>query len=356
MMYQAGLPLGIDVTFMDKASDVSCGSMKGFVEGDYRNYDDIMRFGKDRDVLTTEIEDVNLDALEDLVFEGKLVYPQSPVIRVMQDKSAQKEYFRGLRIPTASYRLVSKPGKLVDKDMKYPVVQKLLRGGYDGRGVHFIRSASDLKDQFSAPSLLEDLVSFKKELGIMGVRNIDGETRVFEPSELVFHEDVHLLDYQISPILDMDIRDACRDIVFRLMEKLRIVGVLAVEMFLTHDNKVLVNEMAARPHNCGHHTIDTCLTSQFEQHMRAICDLPLGKDKRLDKNFSIMVNLVGQKGYEEVMDATTSRKVMSMENTKVHLYGKGVRPNRKMGHITMIDDSMSSLMERKDRLFKLMGR
>ncbi len=227
-----------------------------------------------------------------------------------------------------------------------PAVNKLGREGYDGKGVRILRKEQDLPLAFDAPGLLEELIDFKKEIAVIAVRNVHGEITTYPAVEMVFHPEANLVEYLFSPAeisrevaLEADL--AAR----KITEELSLVGTLAVEMFVTKDDKVLVNEAAPRPHNSGHQTIEANCTSQYEQHLRAILDLPLGDTSSIQP--SAMINLLGSEGHAGLARYEGLEKVLNIHGVHVHLYGKKLtRPFRKMGHVTILDPDVDSLKKK----------
>jgi 5-(carboxyamino)imidazole ribonucleotide synthase len=344
MLIQAAIDFNIYIKIMDADPNAPCKPFAHeFVQGSLMDFDTVYAFGKNADVLTIEIEHVNVEALEKLQSEGVKVYPQPQVIRTIQDKRVQKQFYRQHGIPTADFVLIDDKNSLQDHHHFLPAFQKLGKSGYDGRGVQRLHSASDLHKAFSEPSVLEKAVDFEKEISVIVARNVSGEISVFPPVELVFHPVHHLVEYLFAPaqISELILAQA-NEIAIGVASKLQIVGLLAVEMFVTKTGEVLVNESAPRPHNSGHHTIKANATSQFEQHLRAILDLPLGSTDA--KTFAAMVNLLGEDKYNGDARYDGMDEVLAIEGVYVHLYGKKItKPFRKMGHVTIIDNNLEAL-------------
>src|SRR5690606_31157308 len=266
------------ISILDPDENAPCKALCDYFEiGALDDFDTVYNFGKRVDLLTIEIEKVNVDALEKLEEEGITVYPQARIIRLIQDKGLQKEFFKQNNIPTAAFQLISSKEDLQSAKFNLPYVQKLRKDGYDGRGVMKITKESDLQSAFEAPSLIEKLVDFEMEIGVIVARNENEEVKVFPCVEMEFNPEMNLVEYLISPsLLPHDIQQKAELLAIKIAEDLQIIGLLAVEMFLTKDGEILVNELAPRPHNSGHQSIEGNVTSQFAQHLRAIFNLPLG--------------------------------------------------------------------------------
>lgn len=351
MLIQSGIDFNISFKVLDPDAHAPCATIADFVQGKLKDFETVLAFGEDCDVLTIEIEHVNTDALKALEGKGKRVYPQPSVIELIQDKRRQKEFYAEAGIPTAPFILVENATDLRKKATRFPVVNKLAREGYDGRGVQILRTEADLDRAFDAQGLLESLIDFEKEIAVIVARSTTGEIATFPAVEMVFHPEQNLVEYLYSPadLHDTVVKEAAR-IARTVVEKLNMVGLLAVEMFVTKSGEVLVNEIAPRPHNSGHHTIEANVTSQYEQHLRAILGFPLG-DTSITQA-SAMVNLLGEPGYEGVARYEGFRDVLALPGVHVHLYGKQItKPFRKMGHVTIADANPAEL-KRKARLVK----
>lgn len=341
MLIQSAISYDVHVYVMDQSKSFPCGKIAHeFIEGDIKSYDDVLTFGKDKDVLTVEIEHVNVDALEELEKQGVKVYPQPRVLRLIQDKGLQKDFYRDNDIPTAPYHMINSKDELNNHLDKIPFIQKARTGGYDGKGVHSIDSVDDFKEAFDAPSLIEEKINFKKELSVLVARNANKEIMTFPVVECEFSEKLNLVEFLFSPAdISADIEKKATELAEDVINKLDMVGLLAVELFLTQDDELLVNEVAPRPHNSGHHTIECNTVSQFEQHLRAILNQPLGNTDIVIPG--VMVNLLG--GEEGVGPARYLGidKAMSMKGVYIHSYGKPeTKPHRKMGHVTITDVSL----------------
>lgn len=353
MMIQSAIDFNLNISILDPDPNSPCRSLvPHFQVGDLTDYDTVYAFGKACDLLTIEIENVNTEALKALQREGKKVFPQPEVIELIQDKRKQKVFYKANRIPTADFVLTENAEDVQAREGFLPAVNKLGRAGYDGRGVQIMRTAADLEQAFDQPGLLEKLVPFEKELSVVVAKNERGEVRTFPVVECSYHPTKNLVEFLFSPAeVDVEIEEKARKLAETVIEKLGMTGLLAVEMFLTADGEVLVNEVAPRTHNSGHQTIEGNITSQFEQHIRAIMNLPLGSTELTRP--SAMVNLLGEEGYTGQALYDGLEAVMQMDDVHVHLYGKKeTKPFRKMGHVTLGDQSVSALKEKAQAVKK----
>lgn len=344
MLIQSAIDFNLDVKILDPDANAPCKNLVAdFVHGKLTDYDTVLQFGQDCDVITIEIENVNITALKDLQKQGKKVYPQPEIVELIQDKRVQKQFYKDNGIPTAPFDIVEGRDQVKGFKDKLPFVNKLGREGYDGRGVEVIRTEADLGRAFDAPGLIEDLIDFKKEIAVIVARNESGEMTTFPVVELVFHPTANLVEYLFSPAeLSENLMDKAEDIAKEVIDKLGMTGLLAVEMFITQEDEILVNEVAPRTHNSGHHTIEANVTSQFEQHLRAILNMPLGSTEALIS--AAMVNLLGEDGHTGPAQYVGMDDVLKIEGTHIHLYGKKLtKPFRKMGHITITDHDIESL-------------
>ncbi len=347
MLIQAGMNFNLNISILDPDKDAPCKSLvKNFKVGSLSDFQTVYDFGKDGDVISIEIEHVNVDALEKLEKEGKKVFPQPSIIRTIQDKGLQKLFYQKNGIPTSEFRLTDSKSDLSKHTDLLPFFQKLRTGGYDGRGVQRIKSVDDFNKAFDQPSVLEKQVEIEKELSVIVARNESGEVKTFPAVELDFHPEANLVEYLFSPAeISNDVEAKAEEIATVVAEKLGIVGLLAVEMFLSRSGEILVNEIAPRVHNSGHHTIEGNVTSQFEQHLRAILNLPLGSTTI--KTPSVMVNLLGEPGYDGPAKYQGLDAVLKTDGVSVHLYGKKfTRPFRKMGHVTIVDKDLKTAKEK----------
>ncbi len=347
MLIQQAINYNVTVKVLDPDREAPCRKLcDEFVVGSLSDYETVYNFGKKVDLLTIEIEKVNVDALEQLEREGVTVYPQARVIRLIQDKGLQKQFFKENNIPTAEFQVISSAQQLAQSTIPFPYVQKLRRDGYDGKGVYKVVDESYLAGAFTEPSLIERWVDFEKEIAVIVARNEKGELATFPLVEMEFNPEANLVEFLISPsTLSFEIQQEAADIAKRIAESLKIVGLLAVEMFLDKSGKILVNELAPRPHNSGHQTIEGNIVSQFEQHLRAIFNQPLGNTESLSN--AIMINVLGEPGYEGPAVYQGIEKVLKSTGVYVHLYGKALtKPFRKMGHVTIVDNDREKAIEK----------
>jgi 5-(carboxyamino)imidazole ribonucleotide synthase len=346
MFIQAALDYNIHIRILDPDPEAPCKDIAAeFVTGALTDYDTVYTFGKSCDLITIEIENVNTDALKALEKEGIAVYPEPHIIELIKDKRTQKSFYEQHGIPTADFILVENREE-IEKYNRFPVVNKIGREGYDGRGVQVLRTADDLDKSFDAPGLLEELIDFEKEIAVIVARNSNGDLATFPVVEMVFHPTANLVEYLYSPAdIPDDVAERADEIAKKVITTLDMTGILAVEMFLTRDGQVVVNEVAPRPHNSGHQTIEGNITSQYEQHLRAIFNLPLGDTSTRSK--AAMVNLLGEEGHKGVAYYEGLDQVTSLKGIHVHLYGKRLtKPFRKMGHVTIEEDDMYLLKEK----------
>jgi 5-(carboxyamino)imidazole ribonucleotide synthase len=321
-----------------------------FQQGSFKDFDTVMAFAKEADVITIEIEHVNVDALEKLEKQGKKVYPQPEVIRIVQDKGLQKEFYKSNGIPTADFVLLKDESELPQHSGFLPAFQKARTGGYDGGGVKGMFSEADFRDALKGPCLLEKAVDYQLEISVIVARNAAGETACHPAVEMVVHPEKNLLDFLASPArIPGEAAEKARRIAMDVAERINIVGILAVEMFLTKDGDVLVNEIAPRPHNSGHQTIEANITSQYEQLLRAILGLPLGSTDSIYP--SVMINLLGEPGYDGPARYAGLEDALRIPGVYVHLYGKKfTRPFRKMGHVTVTGKDWDTVLEKANEV------
>jgi 5-(carboxyamino)imidazole ribonucleotide synthase len=350
MLFLAGANLALKIYIMDESNETPAGLIcRNYSIGDFTDYDDTLSFGEKMDIITIEIEKINVDALKTLEQQGKSVFPQAHIIELIQDKGLQKDFYRDHNFLSSSYKKYIHIDDLRhDLDIglqQYPFVQKTCKGGYDGRGVQIIRNKKDLDNSFTHDFLIEALVDIKKEIAVVTCRSISGEIVCYDPVEMVFDPLHNILLYQLAPaLISEEIADVCKSIAENLSRQLGIVGLLAVEMFITENDEIYINECAPRPHNSGHHTIEACYCSQYENHLRAISGLPLGSPETREK--SILMNLLGESGYSGPVEYEGLSEILEIQGVNVHLYGKThTKPHRKMGHITIIDHDIAQLQE-----------
>jgi 5-(carboxyamino)imidazole ribonucleotide synthase len=346
MLIQSGIDFNINFSVLDPDAAAPCSTISNFTQGKLSDYQTVIDFGSACDLITIEIENVNVAALKELVKQGKKVFPQPEVIELIQDKRTQKEFYKANGIPTAEFILTTNRQEVIDNKSFLPAVNKLGREGYDGRGVQVLRTEADLARAFDASGLLEKLIDFDKEIAVIVARSESGEVVSYPAVEMVFHPTANLVEYLFSPAaITSQIAAKADSIARSIIEKLGMIGLLAVEMFVTREGELLVNEVAPRPHNSGHQTIEANATSQYEQHLRAILNLPLGStDAYLP---SAMVNLLGEEGYSGEARYDGLEEVLRTSGTHIHLYGKKLtKPFRKMGHVTIMDENIESLKKK----------
>jgi 5-(carboxyamino)imidazole ribonucleotide synthase len=347
MVIQSAINYNIDIHILDPDSNAPCKSIcQKFIQGSLTDFDTVYAFGRECDVITIEIENVNTEALAKLAQEGKEVYPQPHLIKLIQDKRLQKSFYQEKAIPTAEFILTENKEDVQLQVDFLPAVNKLGREGYDGRGVQVLRSKEELEKAFDAPGLLEKLIDFEKEISVIVARNKNGEVITYPSVECSFHPTANLVEFLFAPAeISSELEEKVQEIAKKVIKELDMIGILAVEMFVTKDGDILVNEIAPRPHNSGHHTIEANFTSQFEQHLRAVLNMPLG-DTGL-RCPAAMVNLLGEDGYSGDAFVEGWDEAISQKGVYLHLYGKKLtKPFRKMGHVTLLDESLDRLKTR----------
>ena len=320
-------------------------SCNGFYKGSLMDFDTVYQFGKMVNLLTIEIENVNLDALDKLEEEGLPIYPSPKTLRLIQNKGKQKDYYVSNDIPTSPHQrfvdLNDLRNALAKDELEFPFVWKCAQFGYDGNGVKICRSALDLVKLPDVECIAEEMVPFKNELAVIVARSVSGEVKTYPVVEMEFHPEANQVEYVICPArIDEKVAQKATEVALKVSEAFNHVGLLAVEMFQTSDDEILVNEVAPRPHNSGHYSIEASYTSQFENHLRAILNLPLGNTD--SKVAGIMVNLVGEEGYSGQVVYENIEKIMAIDGVTPHIYGKReTRPFRKMGHVTIVNEDMT---------------
>ena len=343
MLLQVTSRLSIKTNVLDPSNDSPCKEIcSEFTKGQLIDFDAVYNFGKNCDLVTYEIEHINVDALEKLEKEGVKVFPNSSTLRIIQDKSIQKQFFIDNNIPTAKFKYYNSLKDLNVEKLKFPCVWKKTKFGYDGYGVKILKSKKDLNNLPESQFIIEEMIPFKKELATTVVRNQNGDIEIFPIVEMMFNEISNQVEFVVCPAQVSDeLKARAEKVALKVSKTFKQVGLLAVEMFLTHDNTILVNEVAPRPHNSAHYSIEACINSQFDQHINAILNLPLGCSK--SNNYAIMANLVGGIGYNGDVIYEGINEAMNFDNVKIHIYGKKeTKPNRKMGHITVIDTDLKS--------------
>ena len=342
--------LDIYTTILDSSTNAPCAEIcNKFVVGNLLDFDAVYNFGKTVDVLTIEIENVNLDALDRLEEEGLTIYPKPKDLRIIQSKARQKNFYIDNQIPTAEFShyayLEELKHSYENNIIDFPFVWKAARFGYDGNGVKIVRNIEDLENLPNVECITEKLIPFKNELAVIVARNADGETNTYPVVEMEFHPEANQVEYVICPArIDFKVAEKAREIALKVVSKLDFVGLLAVEMFQTKKDDILVNEVAPRPHNSGHYSIEASYTNQFEQHLRSILNLPLGNTE--SKVAGIMVNLVGEEGFSGDVVYEKIEDILKIEGVTPHIYGKKeTRPFRKMGHVTIVNKDIDKARE-----------
>ena len=356
MLINEANKLNISCKVMDPNKEAPCSRLvENFIVGDLLNYDDVYNFGKNVEVLTIEIENVNTDALKKLEKEGVKVYPSSENIKTIQNKSVQKKFYLKNNLPSSSFKTYNNVDDLIseaeNKKCKYPFVWKSAKFGYDGKGVKVINNIEDLKTLPNIECIIEDKVSIKKELSVIVARNKKNQEKNFPTVEMEFNQE-NLVDKVICPAqISDDLNNKAIQLALETSRAFNHIGLLAIELFITENDEILINEVAPRPHNSGHHTIECCLTSQFEQHLRAILNLNLGSTSM--KIPGIMLNLVGEEKHfgEAIYD--NIEESLKIPGASIHIYGKkDTKPHRKMGHITIVNKDLNKAKEFADRIRK----
>jgi len=315
-----------------------------FFQGDLMDFETVYNFGKQVDVLTFEIELVNLEALEKLENEGLQIYPSPKTLKLIQNKGIQKDFYIKNNIPSAAYKRFPDAAALkaavANNEIALPFIWKCTEFGYDGNGVKVIRKQEDTNSLPDVECIAEEMIAFKNELAVIVARNVSGQIKTYPVVEMEFHPDANQVEYVICPArIDDQVALKARELALKVSEAYNHVGLLAVEMFQTENDDILVNEVAPRPHNSGHYSIEASYTSQFENHLRAILDLPLGNTA--SKVAGIMVNLVGEEGFSGDVVYENIEKILAIDGVTPHIYGKmQTRPFRKMGHVTIVNENI----------------
>jgi 5-(carboxyamino)imidazole ribonucleotide synthase len=330
-----------------------------YIKGSNIDFDSVYQFGKMVDILTFEIENVNIEALKKLKSEGLRIAPDPDILKLIQDKGLQKEFYKNNGIPTSAFKIYESKATIlngIDKgEINLPFVQKLTKGGYDGHGVTVVNSKNDLTKLLSGVSVIEEKVEIEKEISVIVARNRKGEIKSFPVVEMYFDPIANLVDELICPaLITVEQSEKAVNLASEIIELLNMEGLLAVEFFIDSKGEVIVNEVAPRPHNSGHHTIESIITSQFEQHLRAVLNLPLGSTKI--KLPSVMINILGADGYEGPVIYEGLSESLAIDGVKIHLYGKKItKPNRKMGHVTIMSSSINCALKKAEKVKQLIS-
>lgn len=355
MLIRHAIDMGIKVSIMDKSTDAPASNYTAsFQAGSLLNEQDVLGFGQQHDVVTIEIEAVNTDALAQLAASGKEVYPAANIIKTIQDKYHQKQFLQSHGIPVAHGVAVHGAEEIKNNITGYPMCLKTRTSGYDGNGVMLIKSEADIAKAFTAPSLLEECVAIDSEISVIVARNKHGEVVTYDPTLMVFDPNNFVLDHQMCPSgLSTHVTTKARELAVKVATSIDLVGILAVEMFLTKDGEIIVNELAPRPHNSGHHTIEACTTSQYEQHLRAILGMPLGSTKIFTN--TVLINILGPHPENADKLQHALNETYKMAGAHVHWYGKTeIRKGRKLGHIVVTADTMEEAKATADNIRQLL--
>ncbi|MGE5153844.1 MAG: 5-(carboxyamino)imidazole ribonucleotide synthase [Bdellovibrio bacteriovorus] len=351
MMVMAGQRLGCTCVVLDPTPGSPAGQVAGHqIVGDYHDPGKLRELAEACDVTTFDIEDIDTETLIELEREGCRIRPDPRVLAVIQDKLTQKEALAAAGIPTAPFVPMPEPGSAAFADFGYPLVQKARRGGYDGRGVAVMREAADFETHLPVPSLVERFIPQAKEVAVLVARGLDGDCRCYPPVEMCFRPGENVLDMLLAPAdLMPEVATAAQALARRTVEALGGVGIFGIEMFLTGGGELLVNEVAPRTHNSGHHTIESNVTDQFEQHLRAILGLPLGSTEQLCP--AAMINLLGAPGHRGRPLIKGLAAALAIPGVGVHIYGKAATaPFRKMGHVTVLDDDLQAARRKAEQV------
>jgi 5-(carboxyamino)imidazole ribonucleotide synthase len=338
----------ISFSILDKENCVSSPVCSSVIVGDYNNADDVSNLMINHDVITFDLEGISLCGIKELESKGQKISPPVSVIETIQDKGKQKEFFKEHNFPTSDFKLFEKGTSKLDVGFI-----KLRHGGYDGKGVFLWKNEGEYPSDFEAPIVWEEKINVKKEISVLVARNRQGDIKVYEPVEMAFNHDLNLIDYTISPSsLNEKLIKEVSDLARNIADVIKSEGVMAVEFFLTHDNKILVNELAPRPHNSGHHTIESTKCDQFENHIRGVLGYPLGSVEQIHK-YTLTYNLLGEGNSGETL-VSGIEELLSYDDVSLHLYGKKeCRAGRKMGHVTIVADSFEKLMDIYSKIKKI---
>ena len=354
----------ISTSILDSSAEAPCAQIcNEFHQGNLLDFETVYNFGKQVDLLTIEIENVNIDALDLLEREGLTIYPTPKSIRIIQSKATQKNFYKDKNIPTAPYfhyaYLEELKHSYHNNIIEFPFVWKAARFGYDGTGVKIVRAFEDLENLPKGECIVEKLIPFKNELAVIVARNHNGEVASYPVVEMEFHPQANQVEYVICPArIDQSIAKKAREVALKVADAFDFVGLLAVEMFQTEEDEILVNEVAPRTHNSGHYSIEASYTNQFEQHLRSILNLPLGNTE--SKVAGIMVNLVGAEGHTGEVVYENIDKILQIDGVTPHIYGKKItKPFRKMGHVTIVDkdiDKARKVAQQVKKIIKVISK
>ncbi|GEO08947.1 5-(carboxyamino)imidazole ribonucleotide synthase [Segetibacter aerophilus] len=356
MLLQSALNYPVETFVME--NDPNCPSAHlchHFVTGNIQDFDAVYNFGKTLDAITIEIEAVNVGALEKLESEGVAVFPNSSAIKTIKNKILQKQFYKASQIPSPEFLVTNSLSELRVQTSFLPAVHKIAEGGYDGRGVQILRTAADFEKGFDAPSVLEKMVTIKKEIALMVAMNAKGETAIYPPAEMFFDPVLNLLDFQVSPAqIPPNALWKAEAVALRVVKELKSPGIFAVEMFIDKNDEVWVNETAPRVHNSGHHTIEANYSSQFDMLWRVILNYPLGNTDPILP--AAIVNVLGKENFSGKAIYKGLQDVLKLDNVFVHLYGKReTKPGRKMGHVTILSNERQELIHTALKIKKMLA-
>ena len=354
----------IHTSILDSSPEAPCAQLcNEFHQGNLLDFETVYNFGKQVDLLTIEIENINIDALDRLEREGLSIYPTPKSIRIIQNKATQKNFYKDKNIPTAPFfhyaYLEELKHSFHNSIIEFPFVWKAARFGYDGTGVKIVRTFEDLENLPQGECIVENLIPFKNELAVIVARNSNGEVTSYPVVEMEFHPEANQVEYVICPArIEENIAKKAREIALKVADAFDFVGLLAVEMFQTEEDEILVNEVAPRTHNSGHYSIEASYTNQFEQHLRSILNLPLGNTN--SKVGGIMVNLVGAEGHTGEVVYENIDKILQIDGVTPHIYGKKItKPFRKMGHVTIVNkdiDKARKVAQQVKKIIKVISK
>jgi 5-(carboxyamino)imidazole ribonucleotide synthase len=358
MLIQEASKWDITTYVLDNDENCPAGSIAShFIKGSNLDFNSVYQFGKKVDVLTLEIENINIKALKKLKSEGLRIIPDPEILELIQDKGLQKVFYANNGMPASHFKIFDTTEDILNSiekgETKFPFVQKLRKGGYDGQGVAVINDQKDLLKLMNGASVVEDKIDITKEISVIAARNRNSDIKCYPVVEMVFDSKANLIDMLICPSsITVEQSEKAVNYASKIIDLLNMEGLLAVEFFIDSKGEVIVNEIAPRPHNSGHHTIETIITSQFEQYLRVILDLPLGSTKI--KLPSVMINILGAEGFEGSVIYEGLTESMAIEGVKIHLYGKkNTRPYRKMGHITILSTSLECALKKAEKVKQL---
>lgn len=351
MLIQAGANYPVSIFILENDSNCPAAALcKNFTKGDIRNFDDVYNFGKNLDVITIEIESVNLEALEKLEIEGKKIYPNTAALKIIKSKIAQKQFYKENQIPSSQFIITQNKNEVSMQTNFLPAVHKLDKGGYDGKGVQVLKTDKDLNLAFDAPAVLEKMVNLKKEIAVLIAVADDGSTIIYPAVDMVFEQELNLLSHQVSPAkIAEKILWKIEAIALKLVRDLKSPGIFAVELFIDEQDQVWVNETAPRVHNSGHHTIEANYSSQFDMLWRILLNYPLGNPDIILP--AALVNLIGDENHTGSAYYEGLEKVLAMDNVFLHIYGKEqTKPGRKMGHVTILSAEPQELIHKVNQI------